>query len=183
MRELCKYLLIFLLFIPTGLAIDECKGTVNRNDVPCQIFLPINTSLTNCNTINVTVYNGSTLLTNNQMVTYNDFLCYSNFTQKNDGTYTFYYGTGDSGSIIVQGNNNAKYYLYLISFLIMIVFIYIGYSYQEPLFSFVGGVISTVLGITIALNGFPNLTNIFFKGSVATILIGIGKFVYFLLRS
>ena len=71
-----KKLIIFLMFILSIVsvsALDECKAVVHNNEVPCEILLPTNVSITSCESINVTFYSNSTFLYSQVMLENNSF--------------------------------------------------------------------------------------------------------------
>lgn len=180
-----KKLIIFLIFILSiGLvnALDECKGTVNPNEVPCQVLLPVNTTLTNCNTINVSFYSNTTLLESHFMTTLNPFMCNGNFTQEGFGTYGIQYSTGDSGSITVEEDINNAYFLYVVSLIVFFIMLGIGYTIEDHVFLIFSGMVSTVLALNLFLNGFPGLSNAFLQNSIVVVLAAVG-FYYVLIPS
>ena len=175
-------ILIFILSIGLVSALDECKGTVNPDEVPCAVLLPVNTTLTNCNTINISFYSNTTLLESHFMTTLNPFMCDGNFTQTDLGTYAIQYSTGDSGSITVEEQINNRYFLYVISLVVFFIMLGIGYYIQDELFLILAGMLSIVLALNLFVNGFPGLTNTFLQNSMIIVLAGIG-FYYVLVPS
>ena len=175
-------ILIFILSIGLVSALDECKGTVNPNGVPCSVLLPVNTTLTNCNTINVSFYSNTTLLESHFMTTLNPFMCNGNFTQTDFGTYGIQYSTGDSGSITVEEDINNAYFLYVISLIVFFIMLGIGYSIEDEVFLILSGMLSIVLALNLFINGFPGLTSAFLQNSIVIVLAGIG-FYYVLVPS
>ena len=79
--------IIGILYLSIANALDECKGVMNDNELPCEVLLPINTSITGCNTINVSFFSNATLLDSNFMIQKNPSICFGNFTQTTFGTY------------------------------------------------------------------------------------------------
>ena len=110
----CYYLCIFIILImmPISFGLDECQTIIKSEKVPCEVLLPINVSITACNTINVSFFANSTLLESNFMIEANDFTCSGNFTQTKIGTYLISYSTGDSGSITVTEGRIMELLLY-----------------------------------------------------------------------
>jgi len=172
-------ILIFILSIGLVSALDECKGTMNNNEVPCIVLLPVNVSLTPCSTINVSFYANSTLLSSQFMGEHNSFMCDANFTQTKFGTYTIFYSTGDSGSIIIEEDINNRYYLYVVATIIFFILLGLGFYLEEETFVIIAGFLSIILAINLFVNGFPNLTNDFLRNGIVIILAGIG--FYFVL--
>ena len=101
MLKQLNFFILFLLFLSFSYAIEECKGTVTIKEIPCILLLPLNTSNTNCSTIEVSLYNESNNLFNETLSEYNEFNCNGTFNVSTYGTYTFMYSNGDSGSITV----------------------------------------------------------------------------------
>ena len=172
-------ILIFILSIGLVSALDECKGTVNPDEVPCSVLLPVNTTLTNCNTINVSFFSNTTLVDSHFMNTLNPFMCNGNFTQTDFGTYAIQYSTGDSGSITVEEEINNRYFLYVVSLIVFLIMLGIGYHIEDEVFLILAGMLSTVLAINLFVNGFPGLANTFLQNSIVVVLAGIG-FYYIL---
>lgn len=94
--------LIFLLSCTFIYGLEECKGTMVQEEVPCLLFLP---SLEDCTTLSISVYIEDTYLYTQSMNQYNEFTCNATFNQTNLGTYTGNYTTGDSFSIIMEEDN------------------------------------------------------------------------------
>ena len=175
-------ILIFILSIGLVSALDECKGTVNPNEVPCSVLLPVNTTLTNCNTINISFYSNTTLLDSHFMTALNPFMCNGNFTQTDLGTYGIQYSTGDSGSITVEEDINNAYFVYVISLIVFFIMLGIGYHIKDEVFLIFSGMLSIVLALNLFLNGFPGLTNAFLQNAIVMVLAGVG-FYYVLIPS
>ena len=169
-------LLIVLLLIPSIYAYDECKGVINTNSLPCKLLLPA-LSTTDCATINISYYNETTYLSNATMTRYNLIYCYVNFTQTKYGTYSYYFTTGDSGSIIVEEDKNNSYYLYIVSLIVFVILIALGYWKEEVTFITLGGMLLCAIAINLWLNGFPNLTNDFLKNGIALVIGALGAFL------
>ena len=171
--------IVFILLIPLAFAIEECKGTMNNNEVPCLVLLPVNTTSTACNTIEVGFYNISTFLNSQTMEEYSPFSCNVTFNYTEFGTYTFNYSTGDSGSIVIEEDVDNRYYLYIVALTLFFMLLGIGYFKEEKFFVILSGMLSCVIAINLFLNGFPNLTNEFLKNGIVMIFAGIG--FYFIL--
>ncbi len=165
---------VFFLIIPIVFAIDECKGTMNNNEVPCLVILPVNLSTTACNTIQVAFYNDSIFLNEQTMEEYSPFSCNATFIHTEFGTYIFNYSTGDSGSIVIEEDVDNRYYLYIVSLIVFFILLGIGYVTEEKFFVILAGMLSCVIAINLFLNGFPGLTNEFLKNGISIIFTGMG---------
>ena len=111
--------IILYVILQVVTAIDECQGTMNDNEIPCMVLLPV-TIGTNCSNISVTFFrNGSNLLNTKPMSEYTPFSCNTTFNYSLFGTYVFNYSTEDSGSIVIEEDVDDRYYLYVISFIII----------------------------------------------------------------
>ena len=173
---------ISILYLSIVNALDECKGTVNPDEVPCSVLLPVNTTSTNCNTINVSFYSNTTLLESHFMTTLNPFMCDGNFTQTDFGTYAIQYSTGDSGSITVEEEINNRYFLYVVALIVFFIMLGIGYHIKDEVFLILSGMLSIVLALNLFINGFPGLGNAFLQNSIVAVLAGVG-FYYVLVPS
>ena len=172
-------IVLVLIVLPMAFAIEECKGTMNNNEVPCLVLLPVNTTETACNTIEVGFYNISTFLNEQTMEEYSPFTCNATFNYTEFGTYTFNYSTGDSGSIVIEEDVDNRYYLYIVALTLFFMLLGIGYFTEEKFFVILSGMLSCVIAINLFLNGFPDLTNEFLKNGIVMIFAGIG--FYFIL--
>ena len=186
MLELCKFFrrnLIFYLFFlflfmfsVTGLP-NECSGFINKNDVPCVLLLPVNNSLISCASWNTTIYNRTTKLSTKTMAVYNSHNCYNNFSYTEYGTYSIYYSSGDTGSVVVKQDINYLYYIYVVSFVLLIVLLLVGYQLQNWVYIVLSGFLSCGIGIYMATVGFPNLNDQFLQYTMATIFLGFGFYL------
>ena len=168
-----------ILYLSIANALDECKGVVNNNDLPCEVLLPINTSITACNTINLSFFTNATLLDSNFMIQKNPSICAGNFTQTTFGTYLIIYSTGDSGSITVEEDINNTFYLYVVSTIIFFILLSLGFYLEDNVPIILSGMLSVALAVNLFINGFPNLTNDFLKQGIVIVLAAIG--FYFIL--
>lgn len=174
MKQL-TYLIMLAVLIASVMALDECRGTMNNNEIPCYILLPIEPTTQICSDINVTFYKNATeFLYNQTMSNFSYFNCNATFNGTSYGTYTFYYTTGDSGSIIVQEDVDNRYYLYLVFIVVFLSLIGLGYYKQENIFVILGGFMACAIALNLFLNGFPNLTNDFLRNTISIILSGLG---------
>ena len=169
---------IIFLALPV-FAIDECKGTMNNNEVPCLVILPVNITTTACNTIQVSFYNASVFLNAQTMEEYSPFSCNATFNYTEFGTYSFNYSTGDTGDIVIEEDVDNRYYLYVIALTVFFILLGIGYFTEEKFFVILAGMLSCVIAINLFLNGFPNLSNEFLKNGIVMIFAGVG--FYFIL--
>lgn len=177
MNKLTIYILIILATLQLSLAYDECKSQMITNELPCTIFLPLNTSIANCSVVNISFYSNSTFLYSEFMGNYTPFLCNSTFNQTNTATYTFSYSTGDSGSITITQDTNTIYYFWVITLLFVIFLVWMGYYKENIWLISLGGMLCAIVGITIFFNGFPNINNEVLKNSVSAVVTGIGMFL------
>lgn len=118
-KALLMLLVVVVLSTMAFAELDECKGTVNQEQVPCLVFLPY---MGDCTAVDVSFFrNGSTFIYTEQMFQLNSFTCNATFTEDELGTYVFNYTTGDSGSITVEeGNMNFFNMLVFAVFTLMI---------------------------------------------------------------
>lgn len=169
--------ILLLSLIPLVSAIDECKGTMHNNEVPCLLLLE-NSSSNPCDTMTVTVYkNSSGILYTQQMVQYSPFLCNGTFNQTDYGTYTFQYSSGDTGSIVIEEDLDNRYYLYVVALIVFFILLAMGYTSEDNNFIIIAGMLLIVMAINIFLNGFPNLVNEFLKNGIVIFLAGVGFYL------
>ncbi len=175
-------IIALILIIPLIQAeLDNCKGTMFQQDIPCLLLLPVNQTTTACNTLITSVYNnGSTLLYTQTMGIYSPFKCNNTFNQTTFGTYTFQYGTGDTGSIVIEEDRFQQYYLYVAAFIILLSLIGLGFWKHDGTLMTIAGMFAMIIGINIFVNGFPNLTNTFLRNGVTLIMWGIGAYLVML---
>ena len=167
-----------LLIVPIATALENCKGTMFQEDIPCLLLLPVNQSVTPCNTLITSIYNnGSTLLYTETMAIYNPFKCNNTFYNTSFGTYTGQYGTGDTFTIVVEEDKTQEVYLYIFSLIIFFILVGIGYGKEIAEFVMIAGMLAVVIGIALIIYGFPNLTNVFLRNSVAIIFWGVGAYL------
>jgi len=171
---------LFFLMIPTVIALENCKGTMNTNDIPCLLLLTVNQTTTPCNTLTTLVYdNGSTLAYRQTMHQYNSFKCNNTFNQSAFGTYTIQYGTGDTGTVTLEADENQELYLYLFAFFVYFILVIIGWWKENGYFLMVAGMLAMIIGLNIFNNGFPNLTNEFLINSMVAVIWGVGAITLF----
>ncbi len=175
-------IITLILIVPSVMAeLDNCKGTMFQQDIPCLLLLPVNQSITSCNTLDVLVYNnGSTLLYTQTMAIYSPFKCNATFNQTAFGTYTFQYGTEDTGSIVVEEDRFQQYYLYVAAFIVLLSLVGLGFWKHDGTLMTIAGMWAMIIGINIFINGFPNLTNTFLRNGMTLIMWGIGAYLIIL---
>lgn len=153
MKRLIMTLSIIFLILPlTSLGYEECKGTMDSDEIPCLLLL---TTTDDCSTTYVTIYrNGSTELDTKQMFQYSPIDCNATFNYSTPlGTYTGNYSNGDSFSIIVEDGNMNFFMLlvYLVFTLIAIIFIVFMHLFKESTASaVVYGWMSTAISSILA---------------------------------
>ncbi len=171
--------LMVLMLIPIVYAIDDnCKGTMDENDIPCLLLLTVNQSVTPCNTLTTLVFdNGSTLAYRQAMHQYNSFKCNNTFNQTAFGTYTILYETGDTGTIVIEEDEFQQYYLYLAVILVFFILVILGYIKGIGEFTMIAGMLAMIIGVNVFTNSFPNLTNDFLRNSITVIIWGVGAYL------
>ena len=165
---------LMVLLIPIVMALDECKGTMLINEIPCEVLLSYTGD---CTTIGIKFYNRSTLLDDRLMLQYSPFSCNQTFNYTGLGTYSFNFSTGDSGTITLEEDDNQQYYLYLVSFIIFFILVGAGYHYDIDEFIMVAGILAMIIGINLFNNSFPNLINDFLKNSIVVVIWGVGAYL------
>ena len=183
-RHFCLILFIFVfLFIPIQLvkALDNCKGTMTVDEVPCYILLQFNISNLDCSDYSVSVYNESTFLYTQTLANYSPFMCNATFNYSSPSTYNGQYSTGDTFDIIVE-EGYVRFYVYISLFIILFLLLIMGHLLEQPVMQLLAGMLAPVMAIDIFINGFPSVNNAFLTNSVAIILTGLG-FYYLILPS
>lgn len=175
MKKLIIHLIVFLLAIFIASALDECKTEVDVDEVPCELLLPINVSITDCNTINLTIFSNATQVESQFMNQKTTFICAGNFSQKTIGSYTFSYSNGDSGSLTVTEGIILELLLY---FVLAFALVLLGFAIwrEDTNFAIYSGFIFMVLGIFMFTEGFSTLSN-FITKSISFIFIGLGIYL------
>ncbi len=164
-----------ILLIPLIYSLDECKGTMLTNEIPCLVLLPYTND---CTTIGIRFYNnGSTLLDDRLMSQYSPFTCNQTFNYTSFGTYTFNYSTGDTGSIVIEEDEVQQYYLYVVVLIIFFILVGLGYWKEEAIFVMMAGILAMIIGIALFNYGFPNLTNEFLKNAIVVVIWGVGAYL------
>lgn len=173
-RILLYFLILFSLTSYVFGELDECPsgGVINQDDVPCLILLPYTSD---CASLDVSFYNGSTILNTIKMFNYSPIECNATFNYTDIGTYTGNYSTGDSFSLIVEeGNNMILLYYLVLAFIIGLLILSIWQ--QDTTLASISAILMMVMGVYIGAQGFATLNNMVTNG-LAIALIGIGAYV------
>lgn len=165
-------ILVVLLAIPSIFGLDECKGTLTTEEVPCFVLLP---SSTDCTTKTVTYYNESTQLHTQVLGVYSPFLCNSTFNYTTPSTYTFNFSTGDSGSIIVTEDENMILSIIIGLGIYAAILLFIAYKLEES--HFIMKLLMTIMAITSTI--LIPVTYITGNTSIIFHKLSIGFFVLF----
>ena len=176
-KAIILYIIFSILLIGIVNALDECQTIINDDKIPCVVFLPVNVSVTACNTINVSFFTNSTLKSSSFMIETNDFTCSGNFTHKELGTYLISYSTGDSGSITVKEGIIMQLLLYFVTAMAFIT-LAIALWKKDTNFAFFSGFLFMIIGIFLFRNGFGTLDN-FITNGMAIITMGLGAYICF----
>lgn len=169
-----KLLWILILLLPLPVfALEECKNPMLARDSPCLLLLSYNES---CN-LNVTIYQNATLLSSKAMSNFSKFICNATFDLKGIGTYTFFYNNSATGSLTIEEDVNAEYYLYIVVFIVFIFLMWLGYSLQESTPITIAGFLLGIIALDLFLNGFPNLDDNFLKNTFVIVLSGLSFFL------
>jgi len=72
---------------------------------------------------------------------------------------------------------NEEFYLYIIALVVFFILVYLGYHYEEGIFVMIAGMLAMIIGITLFIYGFPNLTNTFLRTSIALPFWGVGAYL------
>ena len=100
------YIIMIIILSTITLALDECKGTMVQNEIPCLLLLNSN----DCSNMYINVYKESTFIYSQQMITYNPFMCNATFNQLDIGTYSGNYSSGDTFTIIIEEDNMISFF-------------------------------------------------------------------------
>ncbi|KKN07985.1 hypothetical protein LCGC14_1061290 [marine sediment metagenome] len=182
MNKKILFLFVFFIFsIYLVSAIEECRGTITQEEVPCLVLLPVNTTIIDCTTLSTSFFNNaSTLLYTQDMGTFNSFLCNATFNQSALGTYTFSYSTGDSGSIIVVVSNlnffNLTVYLVLTAgaFIFMVFMHLLGKDTgSKMVYGWMATALNVIIGAIVLAPNFQVITGIDFFIDVDVLLAGL----------
>jgi len=179
MKKLTIFLFLFL--IPLAYAnLDECKGTVAQDEVPCYLLLTFNASPLICGEHEVSVYNISTFVYNQPLANYSIFKCNATFNITDLGTYVFRFSTGDTGSIIVEEGlmNFFNLMVYIVFVVIMMVFIVFMHKFRDEagssiVYGFIVTAIGSILGAIVLSANFTVISGIIFSIDVDYYLAAI----------
>ncbi len=179
MKKTIILTVLIVLLVPTIIAeLDNCKGIMFENEIPCLLLLPVNQTTTPCNELQVLTYNnGSTLVATETMAIYSPFKCNATFRQTTFGTYTGQYGTEDTFTIVVEEDDFQQYYLYVAVLIVFFILVGLGYFLNEGVFTMIAGILAIIIGINIFNNGFPNLVNDFLRNSITVVIWGVGAYL------
>jgi hypothetical protein len=101
--------------------------------------------------------------------------CNATLNQTGAGTYSLFYSTGDTGTILVK-EGYLRLYVYISLFIIIASLLFIGYYYENPHILFLDGIFFVVLAIDVFFHGFPQVADVFMTNSISIILAGIGMY-------
>lgn len=163
--------------IPAITALDECRGTMHNNKVPCMLLLQFNETPLICGSYSVSIYNQSTLIYSETMGNYSPFMCNATFNQTGYGTYNFQYSTGDTGSIVIEEDIDNRYYLYIVALITFFILLGLGYYLKDRVFITLSGITLIVTALNIFINGFSNLVNELLRNGIVVVLWGIGAYL------
>lgn len=156
--------------------LNECQGVMHPSDIPCYVLLPVNTSITACNSLEVQFYNISDSLYNQTLDQYGPNSCNATFNMSGLGTTNFLYSTGDTGSIVVDGGRTMELLIYLgmvVSFLLL----GFGWLMKDENITAISGILFFVVGVFITINGFSYLSNLLTIG-VALVFWALGSYIF-----
>ncbi len=185
-----KLLFLFIFFILSSFivsALEECRGTITDEEVPCLVLLPVNTTIIDCTTLSTSFFNNaSTLLYTQDMGTFNSFLCNATFNQSALGTYTFSYSTGDSGSIIV-GVGNLNFFnltVYLVLTAIALVFMVFMHTLgkdagSKMVYGWIATAMNSIIGAVVLSPNFQVIRGITFPIDVDVLLAALNFILAF----
>lgn len=129
-------ILMVLLIVPIVSALEECKRTMNADDIPC-VLITLKKSIwiyeDDCDTYTVNTYNSNvTLLDTQTLGTYSTTgRCNSTFNYTTQDSYLLNYSSGDSAIIIVEEDNNMLIALVIGVSLIVALFIFLTFAVKE----------------------------------------------------
>lgn len=123
------YLILILLLIPLGYALEECQDIITPNDIPC--IITSTWEYPNlCNTYEVKIYESQGLLLETKNLDAIGIYC--NFTIHNSTIGSYYYNvsSGDTGAFIIKNEGDNMISLGVILFLMVItaVVFYFGFK-------------------------------------------------------
>ena len=181
MKRIFLFIFFTLFLSSLVFALEECKGVMNQDELPCNNLLQVDTTVTPCNTLTVSFFNNqSTLYHVQTMSQYNPDFCNGTFNPGDNfsnvlGTYTFVYSTGDTGSIIVEEGfmNFFNLLVYLVFMTIGFVFLFCTYQFRNAAstaiaFGWMSAAMFAIVGATIVATDFTVVTGVklFFDADV-----------------
>ena len=174
MNKQALLLMLILLAIPLVSALQECYSPIDPTDIPCNIISTYDFE-GDCSNHTVMIYDDTpSLLETREWGNYGIVgRCNTTFNYTEGGSYTINSTEGSTATIIVN-QKYAELYLYIGAFLIWIIFIIFGYITEQNIFPILAGMLSVAIGIHLAIDGFPNLTNPFLKNGIMVIILGLG---------
>lgn len=124
--------MMMLMMIQIVIGLEDCKGIMNPDDIPCQIIS--SWQFPNlCNTYTIMVYqSNTTLLDTRNMGDYGGTgRCNITFNYTTLDSYLFNWSSGDSSKIIVEEDNNMLIALVIGVSLIVALFIFLTFAVKE----------------------------------------------------
>lgn len=112
-NKIFAYFIIFLFFISSVLALDNCRGVITLEELPCNVLLEFNVSSLDCGAYFFSLYSNDSLLYIQTMANYSPYLCSGIINVSSVGTYSGQYSTGDAFIIIVEEGLKMIYLFYL----------------------------------------------------------------------
>lgn len=172
--------LLMLLLLPIASAIDVCEDKP-KISTPCMMLTP---EISECSIydykiyeINTTTESKGDLINNGTLSTFNGEIYYFNFTEA-EGEYLVRLCDGAVREVIVE-NDNDEFWLYVVSGLVLLGLLGLGYYIEDNIFVIMSGMLSMVIALNLYHYGYPDLTSEFLRHSIIIIFAGIG--FYFVL--
>ena len=165
-------LIILIIFMPLVLAINECKGTIYKKDIPCTVLGSWNYPLA-CSNYNISVWNSTPAnIINYTMGTWGAGRCNITWNITAPGAYFLNYSSGDSAHILVGVNN-----MELTIMLTLLVFMIIGsfFTYYAETWLKFAFFLGTALTAVFSLNVLGNMAQ---DNLANTAVIGLIWFIY-----
>ena len=73
-----------------------------------------------------------------------------------------------------EGKGQDEFNLYIVAIVMFIIFISLGYYFEESTLVIIAGFLSMVIAVNLYINGFPHLESEFLKDAMVIIFAGIG---------
>lgn len=183
MQASCKFYMIafffFIIVLPMSFSLEECSRTTTVDQIPCLVYLQINTSSTACSAINFSLYLQNESVYSQLMEKQNNFTCSANFTQTTLGQYTHYFSTGDSGSINLVEGNKMIYLIYFI-FAALVGLVILAYYTDDYFYHTFVSFLIMIFGVYILAQGFNGLVNTL-TNTIGVMFVALG--FYFMIPS